>query len=260
MTKIISFADQQGGVGKSTLCIQMAFFLHDRKQRVLVIDMDGQGNTSSRLARAKGSQADPVYQGTKTSELFQPGLDNIQIMHCAYGMDLIHTPKNDPELFEMEAIPLDQAVNPGRNLEPVLDRYDYVLLDCPPSLGRKLVAALAMSTHVVCPVQLSGFAVDGVEGLLNTIVSVRNTLNPGLAILGIIINNMNNRSITHAKAMQQLYQEIPALMFRNVISARAPLDNATNLGIPVWKLRSGAAGDAAREVRAVLREILERAA
>lgn len=259
MTTIISFANQKGGVGKSTLCIQMAFFLHDKKQRVLVIDMDGQGNTSSRLAREKGSEADPVYQGTKTSELFQSGLDNIRVMHCSYGMDLIHTPKNDPELFEMEAIPLDQVVNPRQNLTPLLADYDYVLLDCPPSLGRKLVAALTMSTHVVCPVQLSGFAVDGVEGLLNTIVSVKNTLNPGLSILGIVINNMNNRSITHKKAMQQLYQEIPELMFRNVISSRAPLDNATNLGIPVWKLRSGAAGDAAREVRAVLREILERA-
>ncbi len=67
----------------------------------------------------------------------------------------------------MEAVPLDQAMNPARHLADLFENYDYVLIDCPPSLGRKLVAALVMSTHVACPVKLSGFAVDGVEGLLN---------------------------------------------------------------------------------------------
>ncbi len=259
MTKIISFANQKGGVGKSTLCIQMTFFLLERGHKVLAIDMDGQGNTSSRLALQPGKE-ETEYYGTKTSELFRKNLRQIEVMHCPSGVDLIHTPKNDPDLFEMEAIPLDEAVNPGRNLTSLLQDYDYVLIDCPPSLGRKLVAALSMSTHVVCPVQLSGFAVDGVEGLLNTIISVRNSLNPRINILGIIINNMNSRSATHKKAYQQLKREIPDLMFKNLIGGRAPLDNATNLGIPVWKIRSGAANAAAREVKAVLNEILERAA
>lgn len=258
MTRIISFANQKGGVGKSTLCIQMAFYLLERGHRVLVIDMDGQGNTSSRLARREGED-EAKYYGTKTSELFAPKLKNIKVMHCPYGMDLIHTPKNDPDLFEMEAIPLDQVINPRRNVFPLFPNYDYVLLDCPPSLGRKLVAALAMSTHVACPVQLSGFAVDGVEGLLNTIISVKNTLNPSIEILGIIINNMNSRSMTHLKALKQLQAEIPDLIFKHGIASRAPLDNATNLGIPVWKIRSGAASEAAREVKAVLNEILLRA-
>lgn len=258
MTKIISFANQKGGVGKSTLCIQMAFYLRERGYTVLVIDMDGQGNTSSRLARKNGEE-DTTYYGTKTSELFSSRINNIEVMHCQSGTDLIHTPKNDPDLFEMEAIPLDQAVNPKQNLLPLIKHYQYVLLDCPPSLGRKLVAALAMSTHVVCPVQLSGFAVDGVEGLLKTIISVKNTLNPSIKILGIIINNMNSRSLTHQKALMQLQNEIPDLIFKHAIGSRAPLDNATNLGIPVWKIRSGAASEAAREVRAVLNEILEKA-
>ena len=258
MTKIISFANQKGGVGKSTLCIQMTFFLLERGHKVLVIDMDGQGNTSSRLALNPGEN-EATYYGTKTSKLFAKKTPKIEVMNCASGVDLIHTPKNDPELFEMEAIPLDQAVNPGRNLAPLLKEYDFVLIDCPPSLGRKLVAALTMSTHVVCPVQLSGFAVDGVEGLLNTIISVKNSLNPGINILGIIINNMNSRSSTHKKAYLQLKSEIPDLVFKNLIGGRAPIDNATNLGIPVWKIRSGAANAAAREVKAVLNEILERA-
>lgn len=258
MTKIISFANQKGGVGKSTLCIQLSFFLIEQGHKVLVVDMDGQGNTSSRLARKPGDD-EATYYGTKTAELFDKNLESIEVIHCPFGMDLIHTPKNDPELFEMEAIPLDQAVNPRKNLFPLFKDYDFVLIDCPPSLGRKLVAALAMSTHVACPVQLSGFAVDGVEGLLNTIISVKNSLNPAINILGIIINNMNNRSLTHKKAYEQLKSEIPDLVFKNLIGGRAPLDNATNLGIPVWKIRSGSAAAAAKEVKAVMNELLERA-
>lgn len=258
MTKIISFSNQKGGVGKSTLCIQMAFFLVEQSYKVLVIDMDGQGNTSSRLARQDGEEEATLY-GTKTSQLFDESLDAVEVIECPFGMHLIHTPKNDPELFEMEAVPLEQALNPAHNLNEFVQSYDYVLIDCPPSLGRKLVAALAMSTHVVCPVQLSGFAVDGVEGLLNTIISVKTSVNEQLDILGVIINNMNTRSSTHKKAMEQLVEAIPDLVFENRISSRAPIDNATNLGIPVWKIRSGSANLAAREVKAVLNEIQQKA-
>ncbi len=127
---------------------------------------------------------EPILTGTKTAELFAYELDGIEVMHCPCGADLIHTPKNDPDLFEMEAVPLDQAMNPARHLAELFENYDYVLIDCPPSLGRKLVAALVMSTHVACPVKLSGFAVDGVEGLLNTIIGVREAYNQDLEIPG----------------------------------------------------------------------------
>lgn len=258
MAKVIAFANQKGGVGKSTLCIQQTFFLAEQGKRVLVIDMDGQGNTSSRLAprvEDEDGTVEAVLSGTKAAELFQDSIGRIEVLPCPCGADLIHTPKNDPDLFEMEAMSLDLAMNPARHLQEFIQQYDYVLIDCPPSLGRKLVAALILATHVVCPVQLSGFAVDGVEGLLSTIIGVREAYNPNLEILGIVINNMD-RSVNHDRALKQLEQTVPDLMFENIIMHRPPLDMATSDGVPVWSLRHGHV--AARETQAVLKEILEK--
>lgn len=257
-TKVIAFANQKGGVGKSTLCIQHAFYLAEQKKKVLVLDMDGQGNTSSRLApriEHEDGSVEAQLSGTKVAQLFQDHVEQIEVLHCPSGVDLLHTPKNDPDLFEMEAAPLEQALNPAKNLKDLLQQYEYVLIDCPPSLGRKLVAALAMATHVVCPVQLSGFAVDGVEGLLDTIIGVREAINPELQILGIVINKMD-RSVNHDRALKQLERTVPDLMFENLIMHRPPLDLATSEGIPVWSLRYGHV--AAKETRAVLEEIMEK--
>lgn len=256
MAKVIAFANQKGGVGKSTLCIQQAFYLTEQGKKVLVIDMDGQGNTSSRLApriEHEDGSIEVQLRGTTTAQLFNDRLTDIEVLKCPCGADLIHTPSNDPELFEMEAIPLEQAMNPARNLQEFVQQYDYVLIDCPPSLGRKLVAALALATHVVCPVQLSGFAVDGVDGLLNTIIGVREACNPDLEIVGIVINKMD-RSVNHDRALHQLQQAVPDLILKNLIMHRPPLDLATSEGVPVWSLRYGHV--AARETQAVLEEIM----
>ncbi|MCE0759471.1 ParA family protein [Marinobacter sp. G11] len=257
MAKVISYANQKGGVGKSTLCIQTAFYLAIKQgKKVLVVDMDGQGNTSSRLAPRQTHEDgsfEPILSGTKTADLFKDSVPEIEVIKCPSGVDLIHTPKNDPDLFEMEAVPLDQAMNPAKNMAELFDQYDYVLIDCPPSLGRKLVAALLMSTHVVCPVKLSGFAVDGVEGLLRTIVGIREGYNNQLNILGIIINDMD-RSVNHDRSLKELESSVPDLLFKNKIMHRPPLDFAITEGIPVWELRYGHV--AAREVEAVLDELL----
>lgn len=259
MARVISFANQKGGVGKSSLCIQAGFhFAMKCNKRVLVVDMDGQGNTSSRLAPRTTSDDgsfEPILSGTKTAELFNENVVDIEVIKCPSGIDLIHTPKNDPDLFEMEAIPLEQAMNPAKNLAKLFENYDYVLIDCPPSLGRKLIAALLMSTHVVCPVKLSGFAVDGVEGLLGTIIGVREAYNSNLNIVGIIINDMD-RSINHDRSLKSLEESVPELVFKNKIMHRPPLDTAITEGIPIWELRYGHV--AAKEVEMVLDELLER--
>lgn len=255
MAKVVSFANQKGGVGKTTLCLQFAFYLGTRKKaKVLVLDMDAQGNSTSRLA-PKDEDGQPILKGTKTAKLFADTIKKIQVIHCESGIDLIHTPKNDPDLYETEALPLDKALNPAKNLKHLFENYDYVLVDCPPSLGRNLVAALILSSHVVCPVRLSGFAVDGVAGLLSTIIGVREAYGVNLDIVGIVINAMD-RSLNHERALRDLREDVPNLLFESAIRHRPPLDTATDSGVPVWKLSYG--HTAAKEVLAVCEEIIRR--
>ncbi len=256
--KVISFANQKGGVGKSTLCLQMAFYLVEAGKRVLVVDMDTQGNTSSRLAPKieldDGSEK-REYSGTPASALFSGKPIKIKAMQCPAGMDLIHTPRNDPHLAEIEQRDLTIVTRPRRHLESFIQGYDYVLIDCPPALGRKLAAALVASTHVVCPVKLSGFAVDGVEDILTTIIGIQSTENRDLQLAGLVINDMD-RSLSTERAMQELHESVPDMLLTNRIMHRPPLDSATTAGIPVWKLPY--AHVAAKEVKDVMSEIIER--
>lgn len=260
MTKIISFANQKGGVGKSTLCIQMVYYLQEQGKRVLVIDMDPQGNTSSRVAARtidEDGQAHYHYTGTRSAQLFEHEPIQIEVMRCTETRDLIHTPRNDPQLADIEREPITIVAQPAKQLEGFVDKYDYVLIDCPPNFSQKLVGALAASTHVVCPVKLSGFGIDGVEDIVQTIIGVQKTFNPKLNFTGLIINDMD-RSLSHERALKQVGEALKDLVFENKIMHRPPLDSATNLGVPVWSLGYGHV--AAKEVVAVLEEILKKVA
>src|SRR5690606_11878709 len=136
--------------------------------------------------------------------------------------------------------------NPAKNLAKIVQLYDYVLIDCPPALGSKLGAALVASTHVVCPVKLSGFAVDGVEDILSSIIGIRRTENRKLELVGFVINDMD-RSVSHERALSELLASVPDTVLKNRIMHRPPLDTATTEGIPVWTLPY--AHDAGKEVR-----------
>ncbi|AJE23625.1 MULTISPECIES: ParA family protein [Azotobacter] len=255
MAKRICFANQKGGVGKTTSVLNMAFHLAERGDRVLVIDCDGQGNATSRLAREVDGTEVPL-SGTKTADLYSQDLQSIEVMHCPRGIDLIHTPKNDTDLFEKEAAELSQSLIPAQNCRELFEQYDYVLIDCPPSLGRNLISSLVMGTHVICPVQVSGFSVDGIEGLLNTIISVQQAYNQNLEISGILINKIDRDSKRHQLSLQLLIAELGDLILENKIMHRAPIDTAVDLGVPISSL--GYAHVAAKEMEAAMNEILER--
>ncbi len=260
MVSRLCISNQKGGVGKSTICIQTAFYLTQKLGlRVLVIDMDSQGNTSSRLAPRSVDEAGRTtygFTGTRSYELFSPTLDKeITVTRCPMGMDLIHAIKNDTMLSDMEAVELGRVVFPAKHLKEIEKNYDYVLIDCPPAVGRQLVAALIIATHVVCPIKLSGFAVDGVEGLLKTILATKRNHNENLSLLGLFINDMD-RSVNHAQSQELLESQIGGLLLKNKIMHRPPLDRATTLGIPIWELPYGHV--ASGEVIALIEEIIEK--
>lgn len=263
MAKILSIANQKGGVGKSTLVIQLAFYLAAKKHRVAVIDLDGQGNTSSRLGPRETIDGQTVvsFTGTRVVDLFEDTLaEPLKFTVCPSGVHLFHAEKNDAELFEIESVALSASLNPKKHLHTFLhENYDFVIIDCPPSLGRKLVAALAMSTHVLCPVQLSGFAVDGLEGLLRTIMTVKGQINPALKIAGVLVNNMDrsvNQERSYKGLSEALEESFKGVLFDNLIMHRPPIDHATSEGVSIETLRYGHV--AAKEMKVVLDELMHR--
>lgn len=261
-TRVISFANQKGGVGKSTLCLQTAFALAEAGNKVLVVDMDTQGNTSSRLApKTQAEDGTITYhteQATHAADLFGDELSGPPlVVACPGGMDLIPARRNDPDMAEIETWPLEAAKNPGKHLQSIAGRYHYILIDCPPGLGRKLVGALLASTHVVVPVKVSGFAVDGVFDILGSIVALQQSMHPELKIAGVVINDMD-RSVSQARAVQELKEALPELLFDARIHHRPPLDSATSEGVPIWTLTYGHV--AAGEVKSVIQELIKRTA
>ena len=259
MGKVVAIANQKGGVGKTTISIQFAFYTAIKlKKKVLVIDMDGQGNTSSRLGPKTTDQNGEefvYFTGTKSSDLYKSDLEKIEVTKCPSGVDLIHVPVDDTSLYDMEAVDISLTLNPAKNLKEFIKTYDYVIVDCPPSLGRNLVAALSFATHVISPIKFSCFAVDGVGRLMHTLLAIQRRSNPNLSVVGLIVNDLD-RSLNQARSLAELEADIGDLLFRNKIRHRPPLDVANSLGIPVWELPYGHV--AAKEVLAVFEEIIEK--
>ncbi len=256
MTRILSVANQKGGVGKTTISLQIIYALLEAGHKVLAIDFDGQGNLSSRLTYEERVDGVPIeFNGTRTVELYQEEDFEIKPTICKNGAHLIHAEHNDPELFEIGSKDINVVLNPSVHIAKIADQYDYIIVDCPPSLGHSLLAALTMSTHVVTIVKVAGLAVDGAEGLMSTVIGVQETTNPSLKSLGFLIN-MHDGSTTHTRSYDQLKEELDDLIFDNPVRYRTPIDTATSLGIPVKNLNY--AHVAAREVQNAIDELIQR--
>jgi chromosome partitioning protein len=256
----IAIASQKGGVGKTTTSLQLAHFISEKLNKsVLIIDMDMQGNTSSQICTEKNPDgSDNFGEGTTTAyDLFDPDLKEIKpYQRPGTNISLIHTVRNCPELASIEKHDLSVVTTPQLNLAKIADQFDFVIIDCPPSLGQALIAGLIMSTAVICPVKLSGFALTGLEGLLRTIIGVQSDYNPDMTIAGILVNDMDTKSVSHKRALAELNEGLGDLVLENKIMHRPPLDTATNDGMPVWSYPY--AHVAAREVEAACTEIIEK--
>ena len=248
MTTVIAFANQKGGVGKTTLTTQFAYYLQLKKRRkVLVIDMDAQGNATGTLL------AGEKLTSTNTQDLFDEDTSDVTVQKTPRGIDLIGT-NQSPEAYDVESLPLEKVLNPQTLLTPVLSKYDFVLIDCPPSLGRRLTAALILADYVVSPQKLSGYAVDGVQNLFATILEIQKGPNPNLKILGVAINEWKDTA-SQKETLAAIEEALPGYVFKHMIRSRAPFDVAAR-GCPVGEARGGTR--ASEEAKALFDEILRR--
>lgn len=250
VAKIIAFTNQKGGVGKTTLAVMTACWLaqHERK-RVLVVDMDAQGSASSFFVGRKN------LNGTKSDDLFYDELPDVKIqkvdleqpypiyfkkffpteeLQAAASVDLIGSGSVDGSGYDTESLPIELISNPAKHLHKLAANYDYVVLDCPPSLGRRLLATIIASDYVVCPMKLSGSALEGLQLLMYTIANMKKKFNPKLKILGFVVNEF--RSIASNKMTLDELQASPLkqMLFETCIRHNAPTDMAMTKGTPLW--------------------------
>ncbi len=228
MGRVISIANQKGGVGKTTTAINLAASIGAAEHKVLLVDLDPQGNATSGV----GEQRDQ-----SNVNLFQAMLGlhplHLAIRHTAYAnLDLI---PSSPDLIGAE-VALTQREDRDdllkRALAPLRNRYRFVLLDCPPSLGLLTVNALNASDGVLVPVQSEYYAMEGLSQLLTTVERVREVLNPPLDIDGVLLTMYDPRNNLARQVEQEVRSQLGERVFATVVPRNVRLSEAPSFGKP----------------------------
>lgn len=228
MGKVIALANQKGGVGKTTTAINLAASLASLEKRVLLVDTDPQANASSGIGIDASQLGKTIYEclcaGLPAREaITKTVVDGLHILPS--HIDLAGA---DLELLERER----REYILRSVLDPVVDAYDYILIDCSPSLGLITVNALVAAHSVLIPVQCEYFALEGISKLLNTIRIVRQRLNSQLEIEGFLMTMYDSRTRLNNQIYEEVKEHFKSLVFETVIQRNVKLGEAPSHGLP----------------------------
>ena len=252
MSKIISLANQKGGVGKTTTSINLAAALAKQGERVLLIDADPQANTSSGLGIEIRELDSTIY------ECLVNGIDPHQAIVATSMKNLSVIPSHiDLVGAEIEMLNMEHREQLLKNIiAKVRDEYDYILIDCSPSLGLITVNALTASDSVIIPVQCEFFALEGIAKLLNTIKIIKSKLNPALKIEGFLLTMFDNRLRLSNQVYEEVKRHFGDLVFNTVIARNVRLSEAPSHGVSVLEYDSSSRG--AKNYTALAKELIAR--
>jgi chromosome partitioning protein len=229
LARVIAIANQKGGVGKTTTAVNLGASLAASDQRTLIIDSDPQGNATSALGFPKDPARRTLYQTLILGEPIEKTAIGAQVER----LDLIPSDKNlvgaTIELVSMD----NREYRLKAAMEVIKSSYTYVLIDCPPSLDLLTVNALAASDSVLVPIQCEYLALEGVSELLDTLMRLRRTINPSLAIEGILLTMYDDRTTLSKQVAADLRSFFGAQVFETVIPRNVRLAEAPSHGIPV---------------------------
>lgn len=252
MGRIIAIANQKGGVGKTTTAINLSACLAEANQKVLVIDMDPQGNTTSGVGLEKNELKNTVY------ELL---LDECTVKTCIYhtqekGMDIIPADVNLAGA-EIDLLDINEKEYILRNaIDYVMDDYDYVIIDCPPSLNMLTVNAMTTANSILVPIQCEYYALEGLGQLMYTIDLVQKRLNPRLLIEGIVFTMYNKTTNLSMQVVDNVKQNLDATIYQTIIPRNVKLAEAPSYGLPINLYDPKSTG--AESYRLLAKEVMER--
>lgn len=252
MGKIISIINQKGGVGKTTTAVNLAAYLADSGHRTLLVDEDAQGNATSGLSmdtsRFDATLYDVLIDGVPAEEAsYRTEVKKLSLLPAS--IDLAGAE------VEMVDIP-DRETLLRRVLAPLRDRYDYILIDCPPSLGLMTVNALTAADMVLIPIQAEFYALEGLSQLMKTVQAVKKRLNPELELLGILVTMYDGRTNLAVQVSEEVKKYFGKKVFKTMIPRAVKLSEAPSFGEPIVRYAPKSKGAAA--YKSLCQEVLKR--